>query len=95
MTSQQFGYGALPDPPRVTLRVNLSGAVVALRSCPSRATAGIDRVRRENPACQWRGAGCYRIRRPMLYPIELRAQFGDTSVARPANAGLAAALLAE
>ena len=31
----------------------------------------------------------------MLYPIELRAQIDDTSVARPATAGLAAALLAE
>ena len=36
-----------------------------------------------------------RFRRPMLYPIELRAHVGDTSVARPADAGLAAARLAE
>ena len=51
MTPQLFGYEALPDPPRVTLRVSLSGAVVALRSFPSRATVGIDRVKWENPAC--------------------------------------------
>ncbi len=31
----------------------------------------------------------------MLYPIELRAHVGGTSVARPANMGLAATPLAE